>query len=855
MKKKTKILLILLVVLVALIFSIVPIAHFAGEVMWWQSTGYFSVYVKKIFLQIVSFVLPFLLSYAILNMWFYGMHKSISSIALNLMIWSVSIAAGVWGVLHWKLFIWNVGTHAIGFADPIFGLDAYFYMFRLPLIQMVLIMVNFFFLLLLVLDLIVHRRKSGPILRDGRIKFWGSSILLLALNIFGVIANMFTNMFEQLVAQPNAKIGVGYAVVRGQFYGNYIFIGVLLLIFLLFILQSRRGVKIKVFLLYVVILAAAFPLLTIVYPKMVDNYYVKPNELMKQKEFIQHRIDFTRKGFNIKFTNYVFNHNIKKDLPAIFNNMRVWDTDPYKQVVHQVQEIKAYFDFRDVDVDKYIVEGEARQVVISARELNINNLPFDAVTWDNIHLRYTHGYGVAMSPANMVNKDGGPVFWVKNLDNTALYPIFDLKYPQIYYGELTSNYIIVKTTADELEYSTDKKRITTKYKADKGIKIGNFFNKFVYSILFSEKLIMLTEYITTNSRLMYRRNIHERVKYIFPFFDYDKDPYITIIDGKLYWIMDAYTTSDRFPIAQRFSSEFGKINYLRNPVKVVIDAYTGDIDFYIVDDTDPIVNSYRFIFPELFKTNPPVELEKHFRYPNTVFKIQARILCTYHVESLESFYNGDDVWKIPEQIYGDKKTNFEPYYMLARVGDKYQFSLINPFNPIGKENLSSWLIAYYDKGPKLTLRYVDKISSSLGPLQIESRIDQDDAMSRLFSLWGQKGSRVFRGNIQFIPIQNNALYLEPIFLESEDTSIPQLVRILTVMDGMVFQGKNFAELLNQIRDKVFGSGDKNARRYITDTYRFYLEAEKSRIDGDMKSYQENVDNMGRALKSALELME
>ncbi|OHD55783.1 MAG: hypothetical protein A2Y33_14185 [Spirochaetes bacterium GWF1_51_8] len=498
-------------------------------------------------------------------------------------------------------------------------------------------------------------------------------------------------------------------------------------------------------------------------------------------------------------------------------------------------------------------------MVLSARELNLNNLPADAFTWDNIHLRYTHGFGLTMSPANLVDPQGKPVFWIKDLENTASYSNLAVTLPQIYFGELTSNYIIVKTLAEEFEYSSDTNRITTVYSAERGIPIGDFFSKLIFSTVLNEKMIFWTKYIVSNSVLIYHREINERVRIIFPYLEYDNDPYIAVVKGKLYWIMDAYTVSDRFPISERFETMFGSINYIRNSVKVVIDAYTGDVFYYIVDKSDPIAQAYLFLFPELFREEIPTDFEEHFRYPSTLFEIQSKVLCNYHVENSESFYNGEDVWKIPEQIYGATNSLFKPYFILYRADDNLRFSLIHPFTPVKKENLVSWFIAYYDNGPKLSLKYLDKTSSSLGPLQVESLINQDDEMSRLLTLWGQKGSKIFRGNIQFIPFGNKILYLKPIFLEAESAGIPQLVKLIAILDGKVYIADSFDDILK----KIFGYQPSDEQEFmiatmtqmIRNSYGLYLQIEQLRLDGNLKAYQETVDKLGEELKKAANFVE
>ncbi len=854
-----KTILIVLLVCAVIVFIFPFVAYFATEVLWWKNVGYFSAFLKKIFLKSISFLLPFFFSLVFLTFWLYGLRRARKSIPVAITVWLLSIGAGVYGSFQWKYFIWNAAFNKVGYSDPIFHLDAYFYMFRLPLLRLLLILLAVLFAALFVIDLIVRDKNKKPLIDDGRLKFDRYGVILLLLNSLTVAALFASNVFESLVTQPNAKLGIGYSEAHGLFIGQGIFIAVFLIFVFILLLQNRKGIRIVRLFVFTLIAAVVYFLAVRLYPTLIENYSVKPNELMMQESYIRNRIESTRRAFAIDLEDYTI-ATAEDDLFGAINKARIWDNEPYKAVIKQMQEVKTYFDFVDVDVDEYTVSNETYQVVLSARELNANNLPPDAMTWDNTHLRYTHGYGITLSPANMVNPDGNPIFWVRDLENATEFPEFRLDRPQIYFGELTSNYVVVRTTAEEFEYTSDTNRIVTRYRADRGVPIYGFFRKLIYAVTFKDKTILFSKYYTPESRILYRRQILERVNHIFPYLEYDNDPYITVIGGKLYWIIDAYTISDRFPLAQRFSTALGEINYLRNSVKVVVDAYTGDVFYYIVDKQDPIALAYRSIFPELFSTEVPPEFEEHFRYPGTVFRILSDILCTYHVENYESFYNGEDVWKIPEQIYGSEKAPFSPYYILVKINGAYRFSLIEPFNPMSKENLASWLVAYYDNGPRLALKYVERTSVSLGPLQVESLINQDDTMSRLFTLWGQKGSKVFRGNIQFLPMTRGVLYLEPILLESMDASIPQLVKLVAVVNNNVYIGDNFSQLLGALSGLATASPDAAPNAMTLDerirsAYLLYLEAEKLRIQGDINGYQEIVDTIGRELKDLVNLSE
>ena len=593
-------------------------------------------------------------------------------------------------------------------------------------------------------------------------------------------------------------------------------------------------------------------------PELIENYIVKPNELIVQKPLIEKRIEATRNGFSLFTEELPALSQTNALLTNLIRKVRIWDTDPYKSVIKQFQEIKSYYEFNDVDVDRYTVLGEEIQTVIAVRELEINNLPPDAMNWNNIHLRYTHGNGAVLSPANAVSETGTPVFWLRNLENTAEYSNFVLKNPQIYFGELTSNYIFVRTGAGELDYETN----TNVYLLDKGVPIDPLLQRLVYSFVLGEKMILFTQYFNENSRILYRRQIQERIRTIFPYFRYDGDPYPFIANGKLYWMIDAYTVSPRYPFAERFETEFGNINYIRNSAKVVVDAYSGDVFFYAIDTSDPLLNAYRFVFPELFKDKIPPEFEKHFRAPVSLFKIQAQVMCNYHENDPSSFYNRENIWRIPEQIYGTNKAPFQPYYVTMSIGGKSRFCLIEPFNPANKENLAGSMIATFEDGKvKLYSTKLKANASSLGPMQVEAMINQDESLSRLFTLWSQKGSSIFRGNIQFIPIDNTMVYVKSVFLASVQTSIPTLAKIIAIIDGKVFFGSTMNELVNNIQNnlttlQIGGTQAENMIGYnIEQAYQMYLKAEAFRIEGNEQSYRETVDSIGALLKKTLSLME
>lgn len=789
---------------------------FFSEMFWLHSEGYLGVFFRIKIIQALAFLLPFSFSIGVFYVWLYLVRGIRKNRALSVLFWLISIGYGVLGALNWQLLLIQPFGNPMGFRDPFFGLDAYFYMSYLPLVRNFLLLLCSYSGILFFFDLILHRGGDKGLVRERKFHFHFSTMVLFIITAVLTLFFYFTNALEVLVSQPGPRLGVDYRTFFGYFVGASIWIVLVMSVVLIVILRSVRGVGFGSLLIYTGFLVLMYFALTKFYPYLLQNFYVKPNELMVQKPFTKNRIAATRFAFRLDFTpvQYPSYANVGAGLDKVLGTLRIWDSDPYKRVIDQVQTVKTYFDFHDVDADVYPVseypgKTNLRQVIIAARELNVGDLPADALNWDNIHLRYTHGNGAVVSPADSVDSEGSPVFWLRDLDGVASFSNLSVRYPQIYFGETTSNYVIVHTTAEEFEYTASTNRIVYRYELDRGVRLNSLYRKILFSAVMKEKNIFLSKYLTTNSAILFHREIHERVRNIFPYLSYDPDAYVTVMDGRLVWIIDAYTVSSRFPLAERYETPYGKINYIRNSVKVTVDAYTGEVCYYLVDPSDPVARSYEFLFPKLYKKEIPGEIKTHFRYPYSILNVQAQVLCKYHVDNEDSFYNGDDVWEIPTQIYGDKTVSFNPYYVIADFSsDGYtntnfspRFSAIQPFSPRSKLNLASWIMAWYDNGPRLSLHYGGNTSSALGPMQVESRINQDDRMSSFFTLWGQKGSKTFRGNIRFIPLNGQILYVEPVFLESTSTSIPQLVKIVAIYNGTVFIGNNYDELSRAITGK------------------------------------------------------
>ncbi len=566
----------------------------------------------------------------------------------------------------------------------------------------------------------------------------------------------------------------------------------------------------------------------VLYPDMVQRIAVLPNELERDRPYIEHNIAFTRAGYNLSevdvqpfqvnddLTSASLTHNA-----ATLRNIRLWDNEPLLAAYRQLQEIRPYYQFPTVDVDRYPIDGDLRQVMHSARELDYTLIPERARTWVNDHFFYTHGYGLALSPVNVVTRVGLPDFFIQDIPPRATSPAaaaaFPIDNPAIYFGELTDIDVFVNTNAQELDYPKEDANIYTTYKGTGGLPIGALWQRLIYAWHFGDWQILLSQEFKPDSRFLFRRQINQRVQTLAPFLQYDNDPYLVIANGGLYWMIDAYTTSRYYPYSE--PTPDGTINYIRNSVKVVVDAYNGSVDFYLATPDDPIIETYQHIYPSLFKPLEamPSELRSHIRYPNDLFEVQTQQYATYHMSDAQVFYNKEDLWQIPDQIRQDKGSMgnggsegdsakdwpfnsslpgrapdtqpMPPHYLILELSSidatanssrSAEFMLLSTFTPVNKQNLIAWMAARCDgeEYGKLLVYQFSRDRLVFGPQQVEARISQNPLISEQISLWNQQGSRVNRGSLLIIPVEQSLLYVQPLYLEAEDSKLPELTRVI-----------------------------------------------------------------------------
>ena len=707
----------------------------------------------------------------------------------------ISLIIASKGSYKWDMFLRYLYQQPFGSTDPIFSRDIGFYVFSLP-----------FYLFvqngLLILFILAGFLTMGWYLKEGGLQVIGEfppvegkpisvpkiTITLKAkkhlIFLAGIIVLLlawgyYLKIYGLLYSTQGPAFGASYTDVHIRKLAYWVLIIASLALAFIFFLNSFKPRK-KLIVLSVGIWIGAVLLFATILPIVVQKLVVKPNELAKESPYIAYNIEYTRTAYNLNkikevdfpVSDKLTMEDIRKHNVTI-QNIRIWDERPLLQTYRQIQSIRLYYDFNNVDVDRYLINKQLRQVMLSARELVVNNLPPQANTWVNRHLIYTHGYGLALSPVNEVTGEGLPRLLIKDLP-PSFEPDLKIERPEIYYGEKTDEYVLVKTKTEEFDYPKGDKNVYTTYQGKGGVHIKSFIRRLLFALEFTDPQILFTTYLSPDSRIMYNRRIDRRAGSIAPFLDYDADPYLVVSEEKLYWIQDAYTTSNMYPYSRRSYRHFNnkELNYIRNSVKVIIDAYNGHVSFYMIDEEDPIVKTYSSIFPDLFKPfdEMPADLKKHIRYPKDLFKIQVATYRTYHMEDVQVFYNQEDLWQIPDELYGDSRQEMEPYYIIIKLpeDDKEEFFLMLPFTPSKKDNMIAWLAARSDMPNygNLLVYKLPKEKLVYGPMQIEARVDQQTDISRELSLWGQRGSRVIRGNLLAIPVGDSFIYVEPVYLEA-----------------------------------------------------------------------------------------
>lgn len=795
--------------------------------LWFDSLNFTSVYFTRILASGITFLVGAIVFWLILagnvalatRLNNRGGSSPLDSLASSTLGFRVTPVLHVGAVIlavfsglalrfQWNEILLFLNQVEFGVLDPIFSQDVSFFIFSLPILKAL----RSFLLTALIFSLI------GAVLVSGLDwKSWFESrkvkthLSILLAGILVLIAWQYQLQgFELVYSARGAVFGGGYTDVYAQLPIFRIMAVVTLVIAVLVLANIFLSMAWKAiaYVLGLWILVAL--VLGNFLPNIIQRFVVTPNEFTREAPFIKHNIDFTRLAFDLnELDSLAFNARevlTGDDLIAeneTISNIRLWDYRPMQTTYNQIQALRQYYQFQDIDIDRYEVDGKQKQVLLSARELVPDQLSGEAQTWVNQRLVYTHGYGVAASPVAEITFDGLPTFLLQDLPPKGQIPI---ERPQIYFSEVSRDYVIVNTNTKEFDYPSEEGNVFTSFEGDSGIHIGNLLTRLAFTLRFADSNLLLTGDITPDSKLLWKRNIRERLNEVAPFLQYDEDPYIVIgDDGGLYWFIDAYTYSRLFPYSQGAALKNGlNVNYIRNSVKVVVNAYDGSVKFYLVDGQDPIATAYASVFPDLFNdiSEMPEGLRSHIRYPQDLFTIQARVLTIYHMTNPSEFYNREDVWQWPQEFFDNEPREMEPYYVLMQLpgSEKLDFIQILPFTPATRENMIAWLAAKSDPeeyGEKLLFTF-GKDSLVYGPKQIEARIDQDPTISSQLSLWNQQGSQVIRGNLLVIPLSNSLLYVEPLYLQAASGRIPELKRVIVAANDRVVMAPNLGLALLEV---------------------------------------------------------
>ena len=758
--------------------------------------------------------------------------------------------------------------------DPLFHKDLGFYIFRLPLLNFLcqwLIIVFLVSTLLVTIAYILYR--GIQITSQGlRFSLWARTHLLILIGglLFLKAWGYHLSTYDLLYSPRGVVFGASYTDLSATLPALRVLTLLAAVCGLLCLTQVWRK---KFTLLFggLITLVAAAIIGQMIYPNLLQRFRVVPNELELEKPYIVHNIQFTQSAYGldrIEEVEFPAEENLTMDdlrkNELTVNNIRLWDPRPLLATFAQIQEIRTYYKFVDVDVDRYHLNGRYEQVMLSPRELSYDHLP--SRIWINEHLTFTHGYGVVLGPVNRVSPEGLPVLYTKDIPPNSTPPL-NITRPEIYYGELGNEYVFVRTKSKELDYPAGDKNVYTTYKGSGGVPITSFLRKALFAARFGTVRILFSEDIVPGSHVMFYRRIGERVRKIAPFLRYEPDPYLVVSeDGRLFWIVDAYTISDKYP----YSEPYGQVgNYIRNSVKVVVDAYHGSTHFYVSDPNDPLIQTYTEIFPTLFQPLEamPADLKDHIRYPEMLLAIQAQMYATYHMRNAQVFYNKEDVWNIPRRTAG-KDVPMEPYYVIMKLPQeaREEFILLIPFTPARKDNMSAWMAARSDSPHygKLIVYNMPKQKLVYGPRQIEARLNQDAFISQQLSLWGQRGSQVIHGPLLAIPVETSLLYVQPLYLAAEEGSLPELKRVIVAYGNQIAM----EETLEKALANVFGKArlaapavpaqpptkvvPASVRELVTRALKQYEKAQELLKQGNFAGYEEQQKQLGETLKSLQE---
>lgn len=916
-------------VIVVILVLLIGCAGFLTNWMWFDSLGYEKVFWTKFLSQLEIGVPVFLAAMLLVRIYLKSLkkhyfievesHEIPDEKRLNKISWGMSVVFGLLvgltaGASTWMDFRQFANATSFGLKDPLFHLDISFYVFKLAfltkannivlgiVVGVVIITLLYYGILMTVRTPDMFEREpeepegpetSGenaiPFTRKYRKKpsekrtldlnndnmiqllhIASGKLTLLGIVFYLMVAMDFLmRQFDLLHVHTGAVYGAGFTDVNVKLW-VYRLIMVLSIVGAVTLCHHMNRKEPKK-LVRIPIAIVAVGLLGGVVSFAVQNLLVSPDEINKESKYLERNISYTRHAYgldNIKVEEFPAEQNLNRqairDNSQTITNIRINDYEPVQDFYNQTQSIRQYYDFNDVDIDRYNIDGEQTQTYLAAREINESKI---SSTWINRHLKYTHGYGAAVSRVDAVTASGQPDIIVKNIPPESEAKDTDITRPEIYFGELTNDYVIVNTDEQEFDYPNGNENSYSTYKGKAGIKL-NLLNRILFSVREGSMKLLVSSNVNSDSRIIINRNIKDRVEKLMPYLSYEKDPYMTVVNGKLYWIVDAYTTSSYYPYSEPYSGEVGSTNYIRNSVKVVVDAYNGDTTFYVVDQDDPVARTYQKIYPTLFKDvkEMPEGIRKHIRYPNSLLKIQAGVYTKYHMDQVKVFYQDEDLWDIAHQIYGTEEKEMDPSYFIFELPDEKKAEFINmiPFTPKSKQNMTAIMMARNDgnRYGQLLVYKFPKNKTVYGPMQIEAQIDQNTEISKEFSLWNSSGSKYRRGDLFVIPINNSIMYVEPVYLEASNQAIPEMKRVIVAYGDKIAYESTLEDALADLfgEDENGGqsqsasassgknnSGKSNTKELIQKANEAYENAVNAQKSGNWKKYGDYLDELEKYL--------
>jgi len=861
--------------------------------IWFQNIGFEQTYSKILLSKVILFLVGFItftllasISVIIANKRAQkesqnlSTNPQMSSLVNRLILWGSFLITAVFGVIfgsvlssNWIQFLKIFHSTNFNISDPIFGLDIGFYVFQLPVFSLIQSWLFGATIVILIISFgifylsYVLRAQTFKTSASLRIQI---SILVGILFVLIAVGHYF-GRWELLLSADGVIFGASYIDIHARKPALLILtIIASSCAIIAFINTVLKQDSLRLIFASIALWVVFLVILSIIWPRIMQQFTVTPNEFNKEAEYIGYNIDHTKIGFaldRIDDEYYPAESNvnsqiIQNNLETI-NNIRLWDYRPLTDVYKQIQLIRTYYDFKDADVDRYTLNNSYRQVMLAAREVAPEKLSEETQTWLNTKLIYTHGIGAAISPATEFTKEGRPEFFARDIPPDGKIDVgldpengqieFSVENPRIYYGENTSNYVVVNSKTAELDYQTKSDDIVrVNYFGSGGVKLNSILRKALYAWQFGDINLLISGEITSSSRLQYRRLIQERIGTVAPFLKLDKDPYIVATSDRFYWVQDAYTTSDKMPYSQPYE---GHINYIRNSAKIIVDAFDGSMYFYISDNTDPIIKTFDKIFPEMFLPleEMPHELVTHTRYPQDFFYIQAYQYLKYHMDDPQNFYNNEDLWSIPNEKFAQQGIQpVEPYYAIMKLPNELEeeFVLLLPFTPNQRQNSIGWLAARSDgeNYGKLVAYNFPKDRQIDGPEQVEARIDNDQAISEWFTLRCQEGSTCIRGNLLVIPVGDSILYAEPVYIQAEGVKFPELKRVILASGEKVVMENSLSEAIESLTGLVTANPKESNAIKTTESTLNPIDSTLEQI----KSFTEEIKTQINDLEKALE---